>query len=69
MRPLRPTLTISAENMLYAQGATLSPVQRAQVALWAAYMESKDGIPYETFNVPVRDRNGTLIGHIAFATS
>jgi hypothetical protein len=70
----RPNITIAAENMIYAQAARLPKVSLKAMDDWADMVEARriargdteDARP-RRFDVPVRDRNGTLIGHVSYS--
>lgn len=74
MSTTRPDITISAENMIYAQAARLSKSSLKAMDDWADAVEARriargdteDARP-RRFDVPVRDRNNTLIGHVSYS--
>lgn len=72
----RPNITITAPDMLRAQGVKLSKAQMRQISTWAdavaakriARGEDADDSRPTRFNVPVNDvYSGALLGHIAYA--
>jgi hypothetical protein len=74
-RIARPTFTISAQSMIYAQAAKLTKAQRREIDAWADNVEARrlargvdaeDARP-ERFQIEVRDRNNVLIGHMDYA--
>lgn len=73
-RIARPTVTISAENMIYAQAVRLPKATLKAIDDWADNVEARRAARGETedarprrFDVPVRDRNNTLIGHVSYS--
>lgn len=70
----KPQITVTAQSMIYAQAARLTRTQRASITAWADDVEARrlargvdaeDARP-ETFQAPVVDSIGVLIGHIAY---
>lgn len=61
-------VTITAQSMIYAQGATLDPEARAILKAKADRHRARDNETcLQHMSVPVRDSDGTLIGHMTYA--
>jgi hypothetical protein len=60
-------ITITAQNMLVAQGVKLTKAQRDTLQAKADRRRAKFGdFGPESISVPVRDRNDVLIGHMRY---
>ena len=74
VRTPRPDITIAAENMIYAQAVRLPKASLVAMDEWADAVEARRIARGETedarprrFDVPVRDRNDVLIGHVSYS--
>lgn len=65
--PKRKAVTITAANMIYAQGATLDTESRATLVAKADRDRAEFGeTALQPINVPVQDFHGALIGHMTY---